>query len=422
MISQFIITRATNPNLTKRLLLTSITSTTTTITTHPFTSTTQTSLAAANNNNPPKSPTLPFRPRRRTPKQLQTPPPPKSTYFHNSDHHKDDTNINSTNHPTASALSYLKRAQDRLTTTNTTNTNTDDDTRRLTKATLTPSPEALLRAADYFSSEPGSTEDLILQRRAINLDAWNPEEGRRILRELDTAIDEETSQSWLNDPEGFTRWKAEGEPEYPEIAEAAARERDRWNSRGSSQDDEENTMEIEDMDAYDPNQRAFGAWSESVVAVDRVQKVMRGGTTVRYRALAIGGNLNGCAGYGIAKAHAPPEAVAAACRMTRRNIFFVDRYQNTGLTTNLVGKHNSCRVLLRAVGHDGGLRGNALGCEILKYFGITDCTVKSHGNRNDYNVVYATFKALLTHESMEDIALKRGKRLLNLERAKRLQI
>jgi ribosomal protein S5 len=60
--------------------------------------------------------------------------------------------------------------------------------------------------------------------------------------------------------------------------------------------------------------------------------------------------------------------------------------------------------------------------DILTYFGITDCIAKSHGNRNIYNVVRATFKAIMTHESMEEVALKRGKRLLNIERAQRLQI
>jgi len=422
MIPQFVI--RSHPKLTKRLLLSS-TSTlvpilTPTIThTHPFTSTTKTAAKST-----PTS-TLPFRPRRRAPEPLRTPPPPKSTYFHRPNYLEEEgghgpATLTNLNHPGASALQYLTRAQKRLAATN--DDDDDESVPRLTKATLGPNPESLLRAADLYSSPPGSTEDLILERRAVNLDAWSPEEGRRILRELDLAIEEEKQNTWLNDPEEFTRWKGEGEAEFPEVEEAARRERERWSNIKSGHEDEENTMEIEDMDAYDPNQRAFGSWSESVVAVDRVQKVMRGGTTVRYRALAIGGNLNGCAGYGIAKAHAPPEAVAAACRMTRRNIFFVDRYQNSGLTTNLVGKHNSCRVLLRAVGADRGLKGNALGCEILKYFGITDCTVKTHGNRNDYNVVYATFKALMRHESMEDIALKRGKRLLNFERAKRLQI
>jgi hypothetical protein len=37
-------------------------------------------------------------------------------------------------------------------------------------------------------------------------------------------------------------------------------------------------------------------------------------------------------------------------------------------------------------------------------------------------VVYATFKVLMTHESLEEIAMKRGKKLLNLQRARRLGI
>lgn len=143
---------------------------------------------------------------------------------------------------------------------------------------------------------------------------------------------------------------------------------------------------------------------------------------VRYRALVVGGNANGCAGFGIGKASSPNEATAAAVKMCKSNIFFVDRYMGSGLSYSLVGKQNSCRVLLRTVRPNYGLWGHDLVCLILKYFGITDCSTKTHGNRNQFNVVRATFKALLTHESMEEIALKRGKRLLNIERAKRLGI
>jgi len=94
----------------------------------------------------------------------------------------------------------------------------------------------------------------------------------------------------------------------------------------------------------------------------------------------------------------------------------------SGLSSDLAGKHNSCRVLLRATEPNVGLKGHDLVTLILTYFGVTDCSAKTHGNRNIYNVVRATFKAICTHESLEEISLKRGKRLINLERAKRLQI
>ena len=104
----------------------------------------------------------------------------------------------------------------------------------------------------------------------------------------------------------------------------------------------------------------------------------------------------------------------------KRNVFYIDRYLNTGLSYDLAGRHNSCKVELRATKPDYGLFGNPLITEILKFSGISDATSKAHGNRNPYNVVYATFKALATHESLEEIAMKRGKKLLNLRRARRL--
>ncbi|KAL3796367.1 hypothetical protein ACHAW5_001693 [Stephanodiscus triporus] len=145
-------------------------------------------------------------------------------------------------------------------------------------------------------------------------------------------------------------------------------------------DREEKPDEILEMikNGEDPNQEAFGPWGECTIKVDRVQKPERGGTTVRYRALVIGGNGNGAAGFGIGKALSPNEAIVKACKHCKRNVFYVDRYLNSGLSYDLAGKHNSCRVRLRA--------------------------------------------ALMTHESLEEIAMKRGKKLLNLQRARRLGI
>jgi small subunit ribosomal protein S5 len=170
----------------------------------------------------------------------------------------------------------------------------------------------------------------------------------------------------------------------------------------------------------DPNQLAHGEWSEMLVTVDRNVKLWRGGRLESYRALVIGGNLNGCGGFGVGKALDPIVALDIASRKCKRNIFFVDRYKGSSLTRDLAGKQNSCKVMLRAT--DNGLRGNELIREMLKRFGITNCVAKAHGNRNPYNVVRATFKALSTHESIEEIALKRGKRIVTIDRAMRMQV
>mmetsp|Transcript_23251 Transcript_23251/g.34018 ORF Transcript_23251/g.34018 Transcript_23251/m.34018 type:complete len:362 (-) Transcript_23251:42-1127(-) len=266
------------------------------------------------------------------------------------------------------------------------------------------SHESMLRAADYMSSEYGSTEDLVGQRRAM-MELWDDEDAGEFRQKLDEVIQhagdhnfDDLDLPWVEDEDKEKGAQKQG------IEDGI---------RSKNNDDGINV---------DHNQIAYGPWSETIVRVDRVQKVQRGGTMVRYRALVVGGNLNGCAGFGVAKANAPNEATANASRIAKRNIFFIDRYNGTGLTTHLAGRQNSCKVMLRSVNPNRGLHGHPLVLEILKYFGITDCTAKSHGNRNVYNVVRATFKAIMTHESLEDIALKRGKRLLNLERAKRLKI
>ncbi|KAG7373140.1 30S ribosomal protein S5 [Nitzschia inconspicua] len=250
--------------------------------------------------------------------------------------------------------------------------------------------EAQLRMMDFFTSDPGSTEDLVASRRFLAMEALEGENPDEILAEIDRMVDEERTE-YMDLP-----------PSYYIGVDDLAKE----TNKGSTQ--------------IPHNQLAHGEWGEMLIRTDRVCKMWRGGRIESYRALVVGGNLRGCGGFGVGKAFEPEDAVEIACRMAKRNIFFVDRYRGRGLTRDLVGRQNSCKVYLRAT--DNGLRGNPLCCEILKLMGITNVVAKAHGSRNHYNVVRATYKALLTHESLEEIAMKRGVRLINLQKAKRLQI
>jgi small subunit ribosomal protein S5 len=261
--------------------------------------------------------------------------------------------------------------------------------------------EKELRMANYFTAATGSVEDMVTERRALAMDIPDENERRTFLDDLETMI--EVKQREI--------MKLDGSDERDEEDE----------DRESDPSEEEEFDDERDPDVHiDHTQLAHGDWSEMLITVDRNIKLWRGGRLESYRALVIGGNMEGCAGFGIGKALDPMEAVDVAGRISRRNIFFVDRYQGDGITRDLVGKQNSCVVALRAT--NNGLRGNELIKEILLRFGITNCVSKSHGNRSPYNVVRATFKAIMTHESLEDIAMKRGKRLVSMDRAIRMQI
>jgi len=322
---------------------------------------------ASKNDAPPTS----FRPTRRTPKPIQKilAPKPKirSKKTKAPVHLSSDKSLGA---DATAAIEYLSKYGEKA-----------------------PDHETTLRIADFMTAKDGYGRFSARRRALMEIDL--PEEAEEFEKNVMDLIEQESDKSWKNVS---------------------------WVDGGDKQIKRENEKKSGLEDGIDRMQKVFGPWSETIVRVDRVQKVQRGGTMVRYRALVIGGNLNGCAGFGVAKANAPNEAAAAAARVAKRNIFFIDRYNGTGLTSDLAGRHNSCRVALRSVNPNRGLNGHPLIREIMKYFGITDCSAKSHGNRNVHNVVRATFKAIMTHESLEDVALKRGKRLMNLERAKRLKI
>jgi small subunit ribosomal protein S5 len=258
-----------------------------------------------------------------------------------------------------------------------------------------------LRMMDYYLSENGSLEDMVGERRGLAREFDNELERAEYLDWLQRIEDEDRrSEMRLDPPDPLTEHETLFSP------------------YGGADDDDATDKDPETY--LDPNQLAHGEWSQLLVSVDRNIKLWRGGRLESYRALVVGGNMNGCGGYGMGKSTETFEAVNKAARACKRNIFFVDRYQGNGLTHDLVGKQNSCKLVIRA--NDSGLYGNELVREILKRFGITNASAKAYGNRSPYNVVHAAFKALMMHESLEDIAMKRGKRLISLDRARRLQI
>lgn len=263
----------------------------------------------------------------------------------------------------------------------------------------------MLRDMDYLSAPEGSTEDLAYERRALSMECETDEEREKFLKDVDDLIERQTVDDL--DPDEIL------EPE--ELASDEELEK-KW-AQGEAENPDYDPDDP--LTGINPNQKAFGEWGELVIRVDRNIKLWRGGRIQSYRALVIGGNLNGCGGFGTGKGQDPQTAVLAASRHCKRNIFFLDRYQQNSLFQNLVGKSNSCKVVIRATHR--GLRGNPLINEILKYFGVANASTRCvQGNRSQYNVVRATFKALMTHETMEDLAYKTGRRLVSISRGRRL--
>ena len=228
--------------------------------------------------------------------------------------------------------------------------------------------EEYLRMADYITAEEGTTEALVAERRALAEEFDDLQEREDFMKTVDDTI-REGRIKYLRFGPGADNGDGSG-------ADGNAQKKTPEELLGL-----EDRTDSEDRDPelnLDPNQLAHGEWSEMLIGVDRNIKLWRGGRLESYRALVVGGNLNGCGGFGIGKAPDPLVAVDVAGRHCKRNIFFVDRYQGCGLTRDLVGKQNSCVVTLRAT--DNGLRGNELCREILKRFGVSSANLSRHLN------------------------------------------
>ena len=77
-----------------------------------------------------------------------------------------------------------------------------------------------------------------------------------------------------------------------------------------------------------------------------------------YRTLVVVGNANGAGGFGMGRGANPAEAVARGIRSAKRNLVVVDRFKNAGLVHTVEGRHNNCKVVLRAVPPGYGMKGS----------------------------------------------------------------
>jgi small subunit ribosomal protein S5 len=149
----------------------------------------------------------------------------------------------------------------------------------------------------------------------------------------------------------------------------------------------------------------------ALLEVSRVNKVTRGGTTMSMRALVAIGNRAGTAGYGEGKSDTVAHAIERACRDAKRNLLYIDRYNDRTLYHRGVGQYVCSRVTLWPAPPGRGISANNNFNAIFQLFGLKDIGAKLHGPRSKANAVKALFNGLSRIRSAEDIATTRGLRV-----------
>ncbi|WP_121020236.1 30S ribosomal protein S5 [Helicobacter vulpis] len=134
-------------------------------------------------------------------------------------------------------------------------------------------------------------------------------------------------------------------------------------------------------------------FSEVVVNIGRVTKVVKGGRRFRFNALVVVGNKNGLVGFGLGKAKEVPDAIKKAIDDAFKNIIEV-KIKGTTIAHDIECKYNASRILLKPASEGTGIIAGGSTRPMIELAGIKDILTKSLGSNNPYNVVRATFDAL----------------------------
>ena len=151
---------------------------------------------------------------------------------------------------------------------------------------------------------------------------------------------------------------------------------------------------------------------DSLVGVQRVTKVTKGGRTFGFSAIVVVGDENGVVGQGLGKSKDVSSAIGKAVEDAKKNLVRIPIVKGT-LPHQQKGKFGGARVnIIPAAPGTGVIAGGAVRT-VLEAVGIKDVLSKSQGSSNPHNVVKATFDALLRLKNAHTIAKNRG---INLEK------
>lgn len=150
-------------------------------------------------------------------------------------------------------------------------------------------------------------------------------------------------------------------------------------------------------------------FSEKVVSIKRVTKVVKGGRNMRFTALVVVGDGNGHVGAGLGKAAEIPEAIRKGKEDAMKNLVSVALDENKSISHDYLGKFGSASVLLKKSPEGTGVIAGGPARNVCELAGIKNIRTKSLGSNNKQNVVLATIAGLSELKTPEEVAAKRGK-------------
>ena len=185
--------------------------------------------------------------------------------------------------------------------------------------------------------------------------------------------------------------------EASEVVEAEKAEKPAKGKRGRGRKQKIETTE----------EKPQSEWTENVVQISRVTKVVKGGKKLSFRAIVIVGNKKGQVGVGCAKASEVIIAIQKAIADGRKNVITVPIFKTT-IPHPVQAKSGAGCVMLRPASQGTGIIAGGAVRSVLELAGIENILAKSLGSKAPLNAANATLKALKSLSTFGDMAKKRG--------------
>ena len=143
-------------------------------------------------------------------------------------------------------------------------------------------------------------------------------------------------------------------------------------------------------------------YNETVISVNRVTKVTKGGRRLRFAATVAVGDGKG-------KVNEVQDAIKKAVQDATNRIIKVDLVEDRTVSHDAIGTAGAAKVLIKPAKAGTGIIAGGSVRAILELAGVKDIISKSLGSNTKLNTARACVEALKSQKSAEHIAELRGK-------------